>query len=206
MFKKTLILTSILSLLIAGCSSDNRYKREVTGNDDYLKSPELKPIIVPQGLTIPKDSSEYYIYKAAKEGNTGKDVDIRPPALPLANIADAYTTYENGVITLDVPEYNAVWQQIPAILRYHNIEIEKSNNTTIKTGKYLINNSENSQTFEAVYLLQRKVQSGREYINFELTSLRSQEQNVTDPIESQRAIVDFFNMIMSNIESTQINN
>ena len=79
MFKQSLVLTAIVSLLLVGCSSDQRYKREVDGSEDYLNSPEIKPLIVPNGMSIPPQTNDFYINRAAGEGMVGRNIDIRPP-------------------------------------------------------------------------------------------------------------------------------
>ena len=61
--KKTAILTAIVSLFLVGCGSDQNYKREIDGNEDYLNSPALKPLIVPKGMTIPAETADFYINK-----------------------------------------------------------------------------------------------------------------------------------------------
>lgn len=198
MFKQTLILTSVLSLLIVGCSSDQRYKREIEGNEDYLQALELKPLIVPNGVKVPIESAEYYIYKAAREGSVGKELDIRAPALPLPTIADSYASYDEGVVTLDSPEYSGVWKQIPSILNFRHIAITHSDGSSIKTGARFVYRADEEQPVEASYLLQRNVQGSREYITIELSSLRRMGQEVSSTIESQRYTVEFFNMLMND--------
>lgn len=208
MFKQTLVIASLLSLLVAGCSTDQRYKREVEGNENYLQSSELKPLIVPNGVRVPTESADYHVFKAAREGEVGKNLDIRPPVLPLPTIADSYATYENGVIKLDSPEYSGFWSQIPAILSANNIATERSDKSAIKTGVRLVNRSDEEQPVEATYLLQRRVASGREYITIELTSLKRMGQDISGTTESQYYTAEFFNLLMNQVSSSssQVNN
>lgn len=208
MFKQTLVIASILSLLVAGCSTDQRYKREVEGNENYLQSSELKPLIVPNGVRVPTESADYHVFKAAREGEVGKNLDIRPPVLPLPTIADSYATYENGMIKLDSPEYSGFWSQIPAILSANNIATERSDKSAIKTGVRLVNRSDEEQPVEATYLLQRRVASGREYITIELTSLKRMGQDISGTTESQYYTAEFFNLLMNQVSSSssQVNN
>lgn len=208
MFKQTLVIASLLSLLVAGCSTDQRYKREVEGNENYLQSSELKPLIVPNGVRVPTESADYHVFKAAREGEVGKNLDIRPPVLPLPTIADSYATYENGMIKLDSPEYSGFWSQIPAILSANNIATERSDKSAIKTGVRLVNRSDEEQPVEATYLLQRRVASGREYITIELTSLKRMGQDISGTMESQYYTAEFFNLLMNQVSSSssQVNN
>lgn len=197
MLKKTFIIVALLPLFIAGCSSDQRYKREVEGNENYLKSPELKPLIVPEGIILPAQSNEYYIYKAAKEGQVGKALDIRPPELPLPSINDSYATYDEGMIKFDSPEEEGFWSKIPNILSNNNIVTEQNDSSVIKTGTRLINRGDDLVPVEATYLLKRQLIGGREYITIELTSLKKAGENLAGTIENQYYTVDFFNMLMN---------
>ncbi|RKS87780.1 outer membrane protein assembly factor BamC [Orbus hercynius] len=196
MFKQTLIVASLLSLLVAGCSSDQRYKREVDGNDEYLKATELKPLIVPKTLTVPAASNEYYIFPVTTKGEVGKAVDIRPPSLPLPTIADSYVTYQSGMIKFDSPSYANFWSQIPAILSTNNISAERNDSSVIKTGTRFVYRTDDPQPVEASYLLQRKLASGREYITLELVSLQRMGQDIPSAIERQYYTNEFFNLLM----------
>lgn len=197
MLKKTFIIVALLPLFIAGCSSDQRYKREVEGNENYLKSPALKPLIAPEGVKLPVPSNEYYINKAAKEGPIGKALDIRPPELPLPSISDSYATYDEGKIKFDSPQEEGFWSKIPNILSGNNIITEKSDNSVIKTGTRTTTRGDDLIPVEATYLLKRQLIGGREYITVELTSLKKAGENLTGVIENQYYTVDFFNMLMN---------
>lgn len=87
--KKTLILTALASMFIVGCSNDENYRREIEGNDEYLNSPALKPLVVPAGVTVPRESNDFYIYEVKSEGQLGKNLDIRPPRLSIPTDAAA---------------------------------------------------------------------------------------------------------------------
>lgn len=203
MFKHALVVTSLLSLLIAGCSSNMQSSREVDGNDNYLKAPILQPLIIPEGMALPPESNEYHVYKAAQEGAVGKALDIRPPALALPTIADSYASYNEGQLTFDAPEYSGFWAQVPSILSRHNISIEHSDENSIKTGVWLASGADESQSIQASYSLKRKLQGGREYVTIELTSLKNAGQDITSLADSQRYTVGFFNMLMNDVSSSR---
>ena len=52
-----------LVLLLAACSSDSRYKRQVSGDEEYLSAAPLKALNVPQGITLPAANGEYDLPK-----------------------------------------------------------------------------------------------------------------------------------------------
>lgn len=203
MLKKTLIVVSLVPLLLAGCSSDPSSNRQVNGNQDYLQSPELRPLVVPKSVTVPTESNEYYIFKATKEGSVGLDLDIRPPLLALPTIADSYAVYDSGVIQLDTPDYVGLWSMIPAVLQNNNIAIKSSDSTNIITDTRVVNRL-NEQPVQASYLLNRKLASGREYIKVELASLTQMDGTaISSPIERQYYTTEFFNMLMKAVTPSQ---
>ncbi|WP_392553350.1 outer membrane protein assembly factor BamC [Orbus wheelerorum] len=198
MFKKTLIIASLLSLFVTGCSNDQRYKREVEGNDNYLHASPLKPLVVPDSIKVPATSNEYYVYKAAKEGVAGMDLDIRPPQLALPTTVDSYATYDNGIVKFDSPEYIGFWAQVPSLLAKNNIAIESNDKDTIKTGVRLVRRGDELQPVEASYLLQHKLIGNREYVTVELISLKNMGQDISNPIDGQYYTVEFFNLLMKS--------
>lgn len=205
MFKQTLIVVSILSFIMIGCSSDERYKREIDGNDSYLQSPELKPLIVPKGMETPPTTNEFYVNKAAIAGYTGKQIDIRPPETPIVVIPDGSATYHDLMVTVDLPDYVGFWSKLPTILKNHGISVVSADNTTIKTGVRLVARSDEVQPIEASYILLRHLNGSRESIDVQLTSLSKMGQDLSrDQIETQRYTVEFFNLLMNDISSSSV--
>lgn len=198
--KKTAILTAIVSLFLVGCGSDQNYKREIDGNEDYLNSPALKPLIVPKGMTIPAEVADFYIYKLDSKGNLGKQVDIRAPVVPIPTVSDSFVIYNNGVVTFNSPLSADVWNKIPNTLNNKNIPISSSDNLTIKTGKAFIVRADETQTAEASFTFKRKIVGDTQTITLSLDSLaRGAEDISSQPIEVQRYVVGLFNSLMDDI-------
>ncbi|MCX8650801.1 outer membrane protein assembly factor BamC [Gilliamella sp. B2776] len=197
---KTVILTAIVSLLLVGCGSDQNYKREIDGNEDYLNSPALKPLIIPKGMTIPAEIADFFIYKLDSKGNLGKQVDIRPPVVPIPTVSDAFVIYNNGVVTFNSPLNADVWNKIPNTLNNKNIPISSSDNFTIKTGKAFIIRADETQTAEASFIFKRQIVGDTETITVSLDSLtRGTEDISSQPIEVQRYVVGLFNSLMDDV-------
>lgn len=50
-----------LVLLLAACSSDSRYKRQVSGDEAYLEAAPLAELHAPAGMILPVTSGDYAI-------------------------------------------------------------------------------------------------------------------------------------------------
>ncbi|CAK8740473.1 Outer membrane protein assembly factor BamC [Sodalis praecaptivus] len=68
-----------LIVLLAACTSDQRYKRQVNGNEEYLKAPSLHALSSPSGMILPLQNGDYEIPAVTRNGAVGKGLDIRPP-------------------------------------------------------------------------------------------------------------------------------
>lgn len=98
-----------LVLLLAACSSDSRYKRQVSGDEAYLEAAPLAELHAPAGMILPVTSGDYAIPVTNGSGAVGKALDIRPPAQPLA------------LVSARVPSSRAIplhcwWKMVVAIL------------------------------------------------------------------------------------------
>lgn len=199
-FKKLAVLSVITSMFMVGCSSDQNYKREVDGNEDYLNSPALKSLIIPDGVSVPAESGDFYVANNEIEGAVGKQLDIRPPTLAIPTIPDAFVYYEHSAVTFNVPTSYGVWNNIPNTLNKQNILISSSDSKTIKTNNAIIIRQDEQQPVEASFVFTRQILGGTETITIMLTSLtRGSENLMSQPIEVQRYAVGLFNQIMDDV-------
>lgn len=92
-----------LVMLLAGCSSDQHYKRQVSGDEAYLDAVPLKALIVPVGIILPMQSGNYEVPAITLKGSIGKQLDIRPPVQPLALLSSSRAQYnsDNGTLLLE---------------------------------------------------------------------------------------------------------
>ena len=89
-----------LVMLLAACSSDSRYKRQVSGDESYLEAAPLAELHAPAGMILPVMSGDYNIPVTNGSGAVGKALDIRPPAQPLALVTGARTQIAGDTSTL----------------------------------------------------------------------------------------------------------
>lgn len=108
-----------LVLLLAACSSDSRYKRQVGGDEVYLQATPLSELHAPAGMILPVQVGDYNIPVATSTGAVGKALDIRPPAQPLALVNGARTQFNGDTSTLMVENgrSGSLWAQVNTILQ-----------------------------------------------------------------------------------------
>lgn len=198
--KKIAVLSVITSMFLVGCSNDQRYKREVDSNEDYLNAPALKSLIIPEGVSVPQEVGEYYIINNNVEGAVGKQLDIRPPVLTISTIPDAFVLYKNGTVTFNVPVSYGIWNNIPNTLNKQNILVSSSDSTTIKINDAIITRKDEQQPVNASFVVTRQMHGNAETITIVLSALtRGGENLMSQPIEVQRYVVGLFNHIMNDV-------
>ena len=109
-----------LVLLLAACSSDSRYKRQVSGDEAYLEAAPLAELHAPAGMILPVTSGDYAIPVTNGSGAVGKALDIRPPAQPLALVSGARTQFTGDTASLLVENGrgNTLWPQVVSVVGF----------------------------------------------------------------------------------------
>ena len=112
------------AMLLTACSSDQRYKRQVSGDESYLQASELQDLKAPAGMILPVAHGDYDVPHVAASGNVGKQLDIRPPAQPLAlvNGARAQFTGNTGVLMV-ANNRGSVWSQVTKVVESSNFPV-----------------------------------------------------------------------------------
>ncbi|QIQ21924.1 outer membrane protein assembly factor BamC [Zophobihabitans entericus] len=199
--KSVIVIASATSLLLAACSADQRYKREVNGDDTYLETPALKPLVAADGVQLPANRGDYYVYTATTQGETGRNVDIRPPSQPIAAIDDSVANYRRGVASLDAPAQPALMPKIVSVLQSMNIPFSgDASSQQLNVGPYFVNRADEEIPYEAAYTVRNTSNGMRQYLTVELSSLSKQTVPVESSIDTQRYTVDFFNMLVIEIK------
>ncbi|GAA0819591.1 hypothetical protein GCM10009111_23830 [Colwellia asteriadis] len=87
---------SLLSLSLTACSSVNNKQAE--GGFDYAEQEEAAPLIIPQGLTKPKQPNDYAVTNEVNhQGPVGQNMDIRAPSLVMPIAASSRVVEESGI-------------------------------------------------------------------------------------------------------------
>lgn len=194
--RKTICLASCLTLLTA-CGSDSEFKRQMNDNpDDYLNAPELKTLIVPEGLSVPKQSDEYQISKSLLEGAVGYDLDIRPPVIPKSVIGSRARYNENGLVLTSFDASD--WTKISAAMHELNFPITQESNQKIETGEISFDAEDKDGATLGRFTVTRLNENE---IAFQDIYLMRNKQNLEKDSDKQRYTLMFYNLIMSEIES-----
>lgn len=187
-----------LVVLLAACSSDQRYKRQVSGDESYLETAGLKNLAIPAGMVLPLQNGEYDIPTPKKTEPVGLALDIRPPtqALNLLSGSRSENNADNSRLLLpNSPENTTLYEQVSSILKEKGVAIVKSDagQKEIHTDWITWLRADENVPFQT---RQRLViaQSGN-VISLTVTNegLRQGETEITDPAEVKR-----YNILMLN--------
>ncbi|MBI6405791.1 MULTISPECIES: outer membrane protein assembly factor BamC [Proteus] len=187
-----------LVVLLAACSSDQRYKRQISGDESYLETAGLKNLAIPAGMVLPLQNGEYDIPTPKRTEPVGLALDIRPPtqALNLLSGSRSENNADNSRLLLpNSPENTTLYEQVSSILKEKGIAIVKSDagQKELHTDWITWLRADENVPFQT---RQRLViaQSGN-VISLTVTNegLRQGETEMTDPAEVKR-----YNILMLN--------
>ncbi|MCS2157044.1 outer membrane protein assembly factor BamC [Scandinavium sp. H11S7] len=193
-----------LVLLLAACSSDSRYKRQVSGDEAYLEAPPLSELHAPAGMILPVENGEYNIPVARGDGATGKALDIRPPAQPLALVSGARTQFTGDTATLMVESGRSgnLWPQVVSIVQGKNYTIDKRDDATqtLTTDWVQWNRLDEDQQYRGRYQVSVKPQGYQQAVVVKLMNLEQAGKPVADAASMQRYSAEMLNVISAGLD------
>ena len=195
-----------LVMLLAACSSDSRYKRQVSGDESYLDAAPLAELHAPAGMILPVQNGDYTIPVANGSGAVGKALDIRPPAQPLALVSGARTQFTGDTATLMVENgrNSTLWPQVVSILQGKNYSIDKRDDATqtLTTGWVDWNRLDEDQQYRGRYQISVKPQGYQQVVVVKLVNLEQAGKPVADAASLQRYSTEMLNVISSGLDKT----
>lgn len=192
MITKQHFLIPIIALILTGCGNDATYKKQINGDDNYINSPALKPLKVPEGVDVPKEKGNFYVFKAKTQGEVGNNLDIRPPVYPKLTTIGNSARYANGEMILY--SYDAYdWDKIQSALKQLNYAIEDSNKNILTTKPISI---ERDGSLIGVYEISN---ANTGTIVFKLLKLERNGQLIENEADVRRYTIEFFNRIMQQL-------
>ncbi|WP_127959526.1 outer membrane protein assembly factor BamC [Serratia microhaemolytica] len=206
--QKTVLTTAVgLALaMLAACSSDQQYKRQVIGNEDYLNAPPLKPLVAPAGITLPAANSGYNVPPMTATGAVGKQLDIRPPLQPLALLSGSRAQYANGSATLlfeNTAQNQNLWSRITHLLTLKDVPVaaRDNGNQTLTTDWVQWDRLDEDHPHEGRYQISVQQQGYQQVLMVRSLELRQQGQSVIAAAEVQRYTSMMMNSILEGLEN-----
>lgn len=207
--KSTVVKVAGLSLvmLLAACSSDQRYKRQVSGDESYLKAADLSDLQAPAGMVLPLQNGDFEIPAVNSKGGVGKQLDIRPPAQPLALLNGARTQFagNSGVLLVDSARNGALWPQVVQVVQAKNFAIASRNDAdaSLTTDWIQWNRADEDNQYRGRYEISVQQQGYQQALNVKLLELQQENKAVTSPVQIQRYTAQMLNEISSGLDNIE---
>ncbi|MFS7159515.1 outer membrane protein assembly factor BamC [Serratia proteamaculans] len=182
-----------LVMMLVGCTTDQRYKRQVSGDESYLDASVLKPLNTPAGMILPVQSGNYDVPATTLKGGVGKQLDIRPPVQPLALLSGSRAQYagDSGTLLLEnSPQNQNLWLRVTSMLQTKNIAIASRQDATqtLTTDWVKWNRLDEDNQYEGRYQISVQQQGYQQALVVKTVGLQQQgkTEQITDPSEVQR--------------------
>ncbi|ARD40734.1 outer membrane protein assembly factor BamC [Edwardsiella ictaluri] len=197
-----------LAMMLSACSSDQRYKRQVSGDEAYLETPALQELKVPAGMILPLQNSTYDIQMSSDKGAVGKALDIRPPAQAQALLNGSRTQYTNGAAIMLVENsagMSGLWQQVVRSVQEDNLPIASRQDASqsLTTEWIAFNRADEDQQYRGRYQISVQPQGYQTAIVVKSLALEQSGSPVTSGSEIQRYAVNVLNGIVGNLDKIQ---
>ncbi|MDF2784945.1 MAG: outer membrane protein assembly factor BamC [Pantoea eucrina] len=190
-------------LLLTACSSDQRYKRQVSGDESYLQTPELRDLNAPAGAILPIQNGDYEVPHRVANGALGKALDIRPPAQPLAlmNGTRAQFTGNTGVLALESSR-GSIWSQVINVVQSYKFPIAQRNDAgqQLTTDWVQWNRADEDNQYRGRYQISVQNQGYQQVLTVRLLELQQQGQTVTSPAQVQRYTGQMLNDLSTGLD------
>lgn len=195
-----------LVMLLAACSNDQRYKRQVSGDESYLQAADLSDLHAPAGMILPLQNGEFDIPNVSDKGQVGKQLDIRPPAQTLALMNGTRTQFAGNTGTLLVDSRTgSIWPQVVSAVQSYNYPIvdRQDGNQTLTTDWVQWNRADEDNQYRGRYQLSVQQQGYQQVLNVKLLELEQEGKTVTAPIQLQRYTAQMLNDISTKLDSIE---
>ncbi|RWR00823.1 hypothetical protein ED28_16855 [[Pantoea] beijingensis] len=207
--KSTLVTVVGLSsvMLLAACSNDQRYKRQVSGDESYLQATELKDLTPPAGMILPLQNGDYDVAVVNSQGATGKQLDIRPPAQPLALMNGTRTQFtgNTGILMVESGRNGSIWPQVVNVVESYKYPItdRQDANQQLTTDWVQWNRADEDIQYRGRYQISVQQQGYQQALTVRLLQLQQQGQDITAPAQIQRYTAQMLNDISTGLDKNE---
>lgn len=189
-----------LVIMLVGCSSDQRYKRQMSGDEAYLDAVPLKALKAPVGIFLPLQSGNYEVPAITLKGSVGKQLDIRPPVQLLTLLTNSHAQYNGDSSTLlleNSPQNQHLWSRVVSVLQAKQITIASRHDaaqTLITNWVKWYRLDEDSQ-YQGRYQISVQQQGYQQALVVKSVGLQKQDQTTQ---ESELSTLQRYNVVMMN--------
>ncbi len=199
------VVGASLFMLLAACSSDQRYKRQVNGNEEYLKAPALHALNSPSGMILPVQSGDYEVPVASSKGAVGKGLDVRPPAQPLALLDGSRSQYtgDTAVIQLEnSTQTRELWPRVVSVVESqgYTIATRQDASQTLNTDWVQWSRADEDVQYRGRYQISLRTEGYQTSLMVKSLGLEQQGAPVTAPAIVQRYTVSMLNSVAQGLE------
>lgn len=194
-----------LVMLLAACSNDQRYKRQVSGDESYLQAADLSDLRAPAGMILPLQNGDFEIPNVSSKGQVGKQLDIRPPAQTLALMNGTRSQFAGNTGTLLVDTRGALWPQVVNVVQAAKFPIADRQDArqSLTTDWVQWNRADEDNQYRGRYQLSVQPQGGQQALTVKLLELQQQDNVVTSPVQIQRYTAQMLNEISSGLDKIE---
>ncbi|MDC9614460.1 outer membrane protein assembly factor BamC [Xenorhabdus khoisanae] len=197
-----------LVVFLAACSSDQRYKRQVSGDESYLETPPLNALNIPAGMILPLQNSEYNVPAVVSTSAVGKNLDIRPPLQALALLTGSRienSAKSSKLLLENSPEYSKLWSQVNNLLTKKGYQISQKDDAaqTLTTDWITWARADENTPYQGRYRISVTQQDYQTALSVSNEGLKLGEKEVTDPVEIQRYTVLMLNELAGDLSQQQ---
>ncbi|EXU74827.1 outer membrane protein assembly factor BamC [Erwinia papayae] len=194
-------------MMLAACSSDQRYKRQVSGDESYLQAADVSELQAPAGVVLPLQNGDFDIPSASANGAIGKQLDIRPPAQPLALMNGTRTQFagNSGVLLLDNDRSGALWPQVVDVIQARNYPVASRTDAsqTLTTDWVQWNRADEDHQYRGRYQISVQQQGYQQALNVRLLELQQEGKVVNSPVQLQRYTAQMLNELSSGLDKME---
>ncbi len=194
-----------LIMLLAACSNDSHFKREINGNEDYLQAAPLKELQTPNGMILPLENGTYDVPPSTTKGALGKALDIRPPLQPLALVDGSRAQYSADTGTVLLAQTSGLWANVVTIVQKNGYKIASRDdaNQSLTTDMVQWNRKDEDFQYQGRYQISVTNQGYQSALTVKTLELRQKDVAVTSPAEQQRYTSQMLNSITSGLSQLQ---
>lgn len=195
-----------LVMLLSACSNDQRYKRQVSGDESYLKAADLSDLRAPAGMIMPLQNGDFDIPSVSSKGQVGKQLDIRPPAQTLALMNGTRSQFAGNTGTLLVDSRaGSLWPQVVDVVQAAKFPIADRQDArqSLTTDWVQWNRADEDNQYRGRYQLSVQQQGGQQALTVKLLELQQQDKVVNSPVQIQRYTAQMVNAISEGLDKLE---